>query len=191
MQAQPQERTQQLRNLLNHERNIALARVREYRAAQEGEALPSPRDELDTARALSDVETHASLIERAEERLRAMDFALNLLERGRYGICTECSDEIPLERLKALPFAAYCVDCQQKRNRARRVGHGRMDEPFAHQWSVPEEMAEFTEESHDESVAIPEEGIEQEEPDLNALEPLGAKGRRGRPRGSRKRRGVS
>ena len=80
MQAQPQERAQQLRNLLNHECNVALARVREYRAAQKGEALPPPSDELDTARALADVETHANLIERAEVRLRAMDFALNRLE---------------------------------------------------------------------------------------------------------------
>jgi DnaK suppressor protein len=191
MQAQTQERTQQLHNLINHERNIALARVREYRAAQEGEALPPPSDELDTARALSDVETHASLIERAEKRLLAMDFALNLLERGRYGICSECGDDIPLERLKVLPFAAYCVDCQRRRNRARHVGEGRVDEPFAHQWSLPEEMAESTEKSHDEFLAIPEEGPEQEEPDLNALEPLGGKRRRGRPRGARKRQEVS
>jgi DnaK suppressor protein len=191
MQAQISERTQQLRNLLNHERNAALARVREYRAAQEGEALPPPSDELDTARALSDVETHASLIERAEERLRAMDFALNRLEQGRYGICTECGDDIPLERLKALPFAAYCVDCQRQRNRARHVGEGRMDEPFSRQWSVPEEMTESTEESHDEFIEIAKERPEQEEPELTALEPLGAKRRRGRPRGARKRHEVS
>jgi DnaK suppressor protein len=188
MQAQTQERSEQLRSLLNHERNIALTRVREYRAAQEGEALPPPSDELDTARALSDVETHASLIERAEERLRAMDFVLNLLEQGRYGVCSQCGDEIPLERLKVLPFAAYCVECQRLRNRARQVGEGRMDEPFARQWSLPEEMADSTEGSHDEFSAISEEGPEQEEPDLNALEPLGAKRRRGRPRGRRKHR---
>jgi DnaK suppressor protein len=190
MQADPQERSQQLHTLLNHERNIALARVRGYRAAQEGEALPPPSDELDTARALSDVETHASLIERAEERLRAMDSALRLLERGRYGVCTECGDDIPLERLKVLPFAAYCVDCQRKRNRARHVGEGRIDEPFAHQWNVPEEMAESTEGSRDKFLAISEEGPEQEEPDLNALEPLDGKRRRGRPRG-RKRHEMS
>jgi hypothetical protein len=115
-----------------------------------------------------------------------MDFALNLLEQGRYGVCSECGDDIPLERLKALPFAAYCVDCQRLRNRARHVGEGRMDEPFAHQWSVPEEMAESTEGSHDEFLAISGDGPEQEEPNLNALEPLGAKRRRGRPRGGRK-----
>lgn len=187
MQLQPHARTQKLRNLLNHERNVALARVREYRAAQEGEALPPPSDELDSARALSDVETHANLIERAEEKLRAMDFALNLLERGRYGICTECSDEIPWERLRTLPFAAYCVDCQHKRNRIRHIGEGRMDEPFAHRWNVPEEMAESTEESHDEFMTVSEDGPEQEELDPHSFEPLGAKRRRGRPHGSKHR----
>jgi len=172
MQAQPQERAQQLRNLLNHERNVALAQVREYRAAQEGEALPPPSDELDTARALADVETHANLIERAEVRLRAMDFALNRLEQGRYGICTECGDEIPLERLKALPFAAYCVDCQQKRNPARHVGERRIDDLLSLHWSAPEDMAKSTEESRDGFVAISEDEPEQEESYLNAFEPL-------------------
>jgi DnaK suppressor protein len=157
-------RTRSLRDLLNHQRNLALTRVREYRAAQEADASPPPGDELDTARALADVETHASLIERAEDRLRAIDFAFNLLERHRYGICAQCGEEIPMERLKVVPFAAYCVDCQGKRNHDRHVGEGTIDEPFAHQWDLPEEMAEPTEESHDELVSISQEGpIENEE----------------------------
>ena len=66
------ERIEGLRALLNHERTLALERIREYRTAQEQEALSSPGDELDFARALADVETHASLIERVEDRLRAL-----------------------------------------------------------------------------------------------------------------------
>ena len=190
MQAQPQERTQQLHNLLNHERNVARARVQEYRAAQEGEALPPPSDELDTAHALADVETRASLIERAEERLRAMDCALNLLEPGRYGICTECGDEIPLERIKALPFAAYCGIVSISGITLATWAKGEWTNPSL-TIGAPEVIAESTEKSHDEFVAILEEGLEQEEPDLNAFEPLGKTGRRGRPRGSRKRRQVS
>lgn len=53
---------------------------------------------------------------------------------------------IPLERLKALPFAAYCVDCQQKRNRARSGwAEGTMIPPYDHQRTVPEEKKEPTE----------------------------------------------
>jgi hypothetical protein len=59
-----------------------------------------------------------------------------------------------MERLKAVPFATNCVDCQRKRNHDRIVGEGTIDEPFAHQWALPPEMAEPTEESHDEFVSI-------------------------------------
>jgi DnaK suppressor protein len=156
-------RVAMLRQLLEHERSAVMARVKQYRSAQEQEALPPPGDELDAARALSDVETHASLIERAEARLRAIDFAFNLIEQGRYGICAVCGEEIPLERLKALPFATYCVDCQQKRNDARRVGEGTVDEPFAHQWDLPEAMTEPTELSHDEYIKVPEQAPGEEE----------------------------
>jgi RNA polymerase-binding transcription factor DksA len=81
------DRTRSLRDLLNHQRNLALTHIREYRAAQEADVSSPPGDELDAARALAEVETHAGLIERAEDRLRAIDFAFNLLEQHRYGIC--------------------------------------------------------------------------------------------------------
>jgi RNA polymerase-binding transcription factor len=163
-ESQVRNRMQHLRKILERERKDALVRVHEYRAAQEQEATPPPSDELDAARSLSDVETHASLIERAEDRLRAIDFALNLLEQGRYGTCDKCGEEIPVERLKAVPFATYCVDCQKKRNRARHSGEGTVDEPFRHTWDVPGEMVESTEKSRDEYVKVSEEGPAEEEP---------------------------
>jgi RNA polymerase-binding transcription factor len=174
------ERIHSLRLLLNDEREAALARVREYRSEQRDEAGSPPGDELDEARALADIETEASLIERAEERLRSIDFALDLLEQGRYGICTKCGEEIPLQRLKILPFAAYCIDCQRKRNRLPQVGAGTLDEPFAHQWDLPEEMRQSTESSQDEFIPLAEEGEGEE-----SSAPGGISGarRRGRPRG--------
>jgi len=178
---QIQERAESLRALLKHERNLALAKVREYRTAQEADALPLPSDELDSARATADVETHASLIERDEERLRAIDFAFNQLEQGRYGQCAQCGEEIPLERLKVVPFAAYCVDCQNKRNHARRVGEGTIDEPFARRWDLPEEMAESTETSRDEFIPISEEGAPEEQLGPTVLPTLGGEGGAPRP----------
>ena len=175
------ERISSLQQMLNNERESALARVHEYRTEQQEEAGSPSGDELDEARALADIETEASLIERAEERLRSIDFALDLLEQGRYGICAKCGEDIPLERLKILPFAAYCIDCQRKRNRLRQVGEGTIDEPFAHQWDLPEEMVESTETSHDEFVPLPEEGEGEESLALRGIS--GAR-RRGRPPGS-------
>ncbi len=186
MRAETQ-RIETLRRLLEHERTFALEKVREYRAAQDQEALSSPGDELDFARALSDVETHASLIERAEDRLVAIDSAFELLERGHYGICARCQEEIPLERLKALPFAILCVDCQEKRGRIRHPGEGTIDEPFGHVWEGPEEMAESTETSRDEFVPVEDEGVSEE---LPAVRPPGrtAERRKTRPRRPTRRR---
>src|ERR1700739_4750213 len=88
-------RNRDLREVLNHARNEALARVRDFRREQEEDATPTPSDELDAARSLAEIETHASLIERAEYRLRAIDQAFARIESGNYGICEECGDELP------------------------------------------------------------------------------------------------
>ncbi len=53
---------------------------------------------------LSDGERHTLL--RIEE-------ALARIESGAYGICTNCSNEIRAGRLKAMPWARYCIDCQE------------------------------------------------------------------------------
>lgn len=168
------ERINSVREMFTHERDATRARVHELRLAQEQEAPAEPGDELDSARALEEVETHASLIERAEERLRAIESALSLLEQGRYGICAKCREAIPAQRLKAMPLAVYCVECQEKLDRGRHVGEGSVDEPFAHQWDVPEEMKEATETSRDEFVQLPQETAGEEELPLPVPEAAGA-----------------
>lgn len=151
-------RLQSLKAILSSERNKAIARVRDYRHDQDDEATPGPADDLDAARALAEVETHASLIEQAENRLQQIDAAFRRLEQGRYGLCEDCGEEIALERLEALPFATRCVDCQGTQNRGRR-GEGGMIEPFGRQWEVPTELEESSEAPRDELVRMPEEEL--------------------------------
>lgn len=151
------ERLQTLQNLLAHQRNEALARIRDFRRAQAEDAEPLPGDELDAARALAEVETHAGLIERAEHRLKAIAAAFSRVEEGRYGICEECGEDIALDRLKVLPFAAYCVDCQSKRNHRYRPGEGHIDEPSRHLWTLPEGMDESLEKQ--DALMEPEERL--------------------------------
>ncbi len=43
-----------------------------------------------------------------------IDAALGKLQEGTYGICEDCGGKISEERLKVLPFAIYCKDCQEK-----------------------------------------------------------------------------
>jgi DnaK suppressor protein len=46
-------------------------------------------------------------------QLRLVDEALDRLDSGDYGICLACEEPIPPKRLRALPWARYCVPCQE------------------------------------------------------------------------------
>lgn len=179
-------RREALRQMLSRLRDETYEKVRDFRRDQQDDAQPAPADEMDLARSSADVETHASLIERAEERLRFIDAAIARAERGRYGVCAECGEEIAIERLTALPFALYCVDCQAKRNRTRRWGEGTMIPPYDRQWTVPEEMEEPSERGDRYSTGPEEEvAVHYDSPfGPETGEAPVAKRRRGRPRKS-------
>lgn len=55
------------------------------------------------------------------ENLQKIDEALRKLEEGTYGICEDCGEEINEERLKIMPFAIYCIDCQEKREQLEEM----------------------------------------------------------------------
>jgi RNA polymerase-binding protein DksA len=54
-----------------------------------------------------------ALRDRNEQHLAAVDAALARLDDGTYGTCVRCGRPIAPERLDALPWAAYCIDCQR------------------------------------------------------------------------------
>lgn len=69
-------------------------------------------DIYDQASSERDRELGLLLGDREREKLHAIDEALLRIREGEYGICEECEEEIPLGRLKALPFARHCVRCK-------------------------------------------------------------------------------
>jgi DnaK suppressor protein len=56
-----------------------------------------------------------ALIQMKAETLNKINEALARLEEGRYGLCFECGEEISEARLRALPFAVRCKDCEEAR----------------------------------------------------------------------------
>jgi len=48
------------------------------------------------------------------QQLRQIQEALDRLQMGEYGVCLACEEPIPAKRLHALPWAKYCVKCQEK-----------------------------------------------------------------------------
>ena len=61
-----------------------------------------------------------ALIQMKSETLNKIDAALRRLDDGSYGDCFECGDEISEARLRALPFAVRCKDCEEARETAEQ-----------------------------------------------------------------------
>ena len=55
-----------------------------------------------------------SLSNTDREVLQTVDEALMRLERGEFGTCAECGQELNRKRLEAVPWASHCVTCQEK-----------------------------------------------------------------------------
>jgi DnaK suppressor protein len=60
------------------------------------------------------------LTDREKRKLLQIDDALDRIEDGTYGQCEECGVKIPRARLKVLPFAKFCVECQEKNEREEK-----------------------------------------------------------------------
>lgn len=69
-------------------------------------------DIYDQASSERDRELGLLLGDREREKLHSIDEALMRIDEEEYGICEECEEEIPLGRLKAMPFARHCVRCK-------------------------------------------------------------------------------
>jgi len=53
--------------------------------------------------------------------LLKIDEALRKIKEGSYGLCEDCGEEISAARLKVMPFAIYCKDCQEKREEFEKI----------------------------------------------------------------------
>jgi len=69
-------------------------------------------DIYDQASSERDRELGLLLGDREREKLHNIDEALLRIDEGEYGICEEYEEEIPLGRLKAMPFTRHCVKCK-------------------------------------------------------------------------------
>ena len=91
-----------------------LSRVEHAREVllQDGDDAPQRENEREMDLALTDIET---------QELGAVSAALRRLHEADFGICTDCGDEIPFDRLKVEPWALRCVTCEARRERGGRA----------------------------------------------------------------------
>jgi RNA polymerase-binding transcription factor DksA len=130
-----------LRAMLLQLREHTCQRIKDFRREQSQESEFGPGDYIDVARSSADIETHAGLIARAEEKLKYLDEAISRLEAGTYGTCVGCHQSIPIERLIAVPFALYCLSCQGRRRPSQDTwSRGGTIAPYDQLWTPPDEM---------------------------------------------------
>jgi DnaK suppressor protein len=72
-------------------------------------------DDVETSESDIQDEIEFALIQMKAETLHRINEALERLEEGTYGRCFECGEEIEPRRLRALPFAVRCKDCEEAR----------------------------------------------------------------------------
>ena len=114
----------ELKHILEERRREILSEVQEkMRDVRAEGAAGEGKGVLDAAEASeADIQDdiELALIQMKTETLHKIEEALSRLEEGTYGNCFECGDEISERRLRALPFAVRCKDCEEARETAEQ-----------------------------------------------------------------------
>ena len=116
-----------IRERLEEDLRTAVGRLRQMGGAVAVEELPgaigdnSPfADEVDEIQANERREIGFATRELLVDRVNRLSAALERLNNGAYGVCTECEEPISPARLQALPEVTTCVRCQDRIERLGR-----------------------------------------------------------------------
>ncbi len=121
----PPENILELRKLLLerktrvHEQQISTLSHLDEQVLENRETPSSRGDEADASVNDTSADYFYLLSTNQQNELNQIESALDRMNRGIYGICENCEESISLERLKSLPYARFCVDCQAERERKK------------------------------------------------------------------------
>lgn len=120
-QASPmnQGRYSDLKRMLEERRREILSevqgRIRDQREADAWGKVNEVLDAGESSEADIQEDIEFALIQMKAETLTKINDALGRLEEGAYGYCFDCGGEISDQRLRALPFAVRCKECEEAR----------------------------------------------------------------------------
>jgi DnaK suppressor protein len=100
------EALEERRQHIERELDTLFRRIRE-------EDQPDTGDAGDRAVSGFERELRSAQVDRLTQMLRQIEEALFRLAEGRFGRCVACNAEIPVARLRSLPFALNCRECQE------------------------------------------------------------------------------
>jgi DnaK suppressor protein len=115
-------RYNELKKMLDNRRRELMAevqgRMRDVRT--EGNKERDAMDQGESSEVDIQEDIELALIQMKSETLNKIEAARRRLDEGTYGDCFECGDEISEARLRALPFAVRCKDCEEARENAEQ-----------------------------------------------------------------------
>ncbi len=74
-------------------------------------------DAVEFASKTADQDVTALTVDIRRRMLREIEGALRRVVSGTFGVCEACGEDISVNRLKAIPWARYCLTCQELRSR--------------------------------------------------------------------------
>jgi DnaK suppressor protein len=74
-------------------------------------------DDLDAVQSMEEREFAVRNLARNSDALRQIREALFRIEKGTYGVCLHCEEDISPKRMAAVPWAKFCIACQEKKDR--------------------------------------------------------------------------
>lgn len=104
-----------IRKKLSEQRQDVIEAMRRNRAP---EVTSDTGDEADQAQAAMDRDLQFELSDTERNTLDQIEGAIRKIDKGTYGACEQCRQPIETLRIKALPFARYCILCQSGSERA-------------------------------------------------------------------------
>src|SRR5919205_1321604 len=121
-EATPKSRYSELKRMLEDRRRELQAEVqgkmRDVRT--DDTKMTEVLDAVESAEADIQEDIEFALVQMKSETLNKVNDALARLDQGTYGNCFECGEEIAEKRLRALPFAVRCKDCEEAREVAQQ-----------------------------------------------------------------------
>ena len=106
--------TAETRKRLTMESEKLIRSINRNRAAADEITTENTEDEGDLAAISHNKELLYNLHETDFARLKSIDQAIKALDRGQYGECVRCGNDINEKRLLAVPWAALCIHCQEE-----------------------------------------------------------------------------
>ena len=95
---------------------------------REGIVIEKTPDALDEVQHAGERELAIRTLDRETNLLRNVRGALARIEDGSFGVCLHCEEDINPKRLNAVPWAPYCITCQEMADRRKEEFNEEFDE---------------------------------------------------------------